>query len=146
MRVQKSIDISAPTERVWPFFVDPEKILQWCITYQKFEYAGDRRSGVGIPVYVEEQAGGSLMKIHFEATEWKENEKLAWRMVSGTGVKSYRQVYSLESIPPGSRFTFMEEVELPMGIIGKLIGIIAERMSKATVDKMLLKLKALAEA
>ena len=146
MRVQKSIDISAPTERVWPFFVEPEKVLQWCFTYKKFEYSGDRRSGVGTPVYVEEQAGGSLMKIHFEATEWKENEKLAWRMVSGTGVKSYRQVFSLEAIPSGSRFTFMEEVELPMGIIGKLIGLIAEQMSKATVDKMQLKLKALAEA
>jgi hypothetical protein len=40
----------------------------------------------------------------------------------------------------------MEEVKLPFGIIGKLIGLIAQRMSEATVDKMQLKLKALAEA
>jgi len=146
MRDQKSIEISAPSERVWSFFVEPEKVLQWYSTLKRFEYTGDQRSGVGTPLYIEEQAGGPLMKIHFEATEWKENEKLALRMVSGSGVKSYKQVWLLETTPTGSRFTFMEEIELPFGIIGKLIGLIAQRMSEVTVDKMQLKLKALAEA
>jgi uncharacterized protein YndB with AHSA1/START domain len=146
MRVQKSIEISAPPERVWSFFVEPEKVLQWYSTLKRFEYTGDQRSGVGTPLYIEEQAGGPLMKILFEATEWKENEKLALRMVSGSGVKSYKQVWLLETTPAGSRFTFIEEVKLPFGIIGKLIGLIAQRMSEATVDKMQLKLKALAEA
>ena len=146
MRVQKSIEISAPPERVWSFFVEPEKVLQWYSTLKRFEYTGDQRSGVGTPLYIEEQAGGPLMKILFEATEWKENEKLALRMVSGSGVKSYKQVWLLETTPAGSRFTFMEEIEFPFGIIGKLIGLIAQRMSEATVDKMQLKLKALAEA
>jgi len=146
MRVQKSIEISAPPERVWSFFVEPEKVLQWYSTLKRFEYTGDQRSGVGTPLYIEEQAGGPLMKILFEATEWKENEKLALRMVSGSGVKSYKQVWLLETTPAGSRFSFMEEIELPFGIIGKLIGLIAQRMSEATVDKMQLKLKALAEA
>ena len=67
-------------------------------------------------------------------------------MVSGASYKSYRQELILEPIQAGSRFTFMEEIILPYGIIGKLIGIFAERMSSATVDKMFTKLKALAEA
>lgn len=146
MRVQKSIEIAAPPERIWPFFVEPEKVLQWCITFKRFEYTGNQRSGVETPIYIEEQAGGPLMKMHFKITECKENEKLALRMVSGTGVKSYEQGWSLETIPSGSRFTFREEIELPLGVIGKLLGPILERMSAATVDKMLVKLKALAEA
>jgi hypothetical protein len=40
----------------------------------------------------------------------------------------------------------MEEIELPMGIIGKLIGLIAQKMSETTVNKIQLKLKALVEA
>lgn len=74
--------------------------------------------------YIQEQAAGPLMKIPFECTEWKENEKLALRMVSGSGVKSYKQVWSLERIPSGCWFTFMEEIEFPFGIFGKLIGLI----------------------
>ena len=47
MRVQRSIEIAAPPERIWPFLVEPEKIRQWCITFQKLEYTGDQRSGMG---------------------------------------------------------------------------------------------------
>ncbi|MFB0538377.1 MAG: SRPBCC family protein [Anaerolineae bacterium] len=146
MRVQKAIEINAPPKRIWPFFIEPEKVLQWCITFKRFEYTSNQRSGVGTPFYIEEQAGGPLMKMHFKITECKENEKLALRMVSGTGVESYEQSWSLETIPSGSRFTFREEIELPLGVIGKLLGFILERVSAATVDKMLVKLKTLAEA
>ena len=146
MRVQKAIDITAPPERIWPFFVEPEKVLQWYSTFKRFDYTSNQHSGVGTPIYIEEQAVGPMMKLHFECTEWKENEKLALQMVSGSGVKSYKQVWSLERIPSGSRFTFMEEIEFPYGIIGKLMGLIGQRMSEATVSKIQLKLKSLVEA
>jgi uncharacterized protein YndB with AHSA1/START domain len=146
MSVQKSIEITAPPKRIWPFFVEPEKVLQWYSTFREFEYTNNQRSGVGIPFYIEEQAGGPLMKIHSEAIEWEENEKLPLRMVSGSGVKSYKQVWSLETTSSGSRFTFMKEIEVPFGIISKIISLIAQRMSEATFSKIQLKLKALAEA
>ncbi len=146
MRVQKSIEIAAPPEKVWPFFVEPEKVLQWCITFKRFEYSATQRGGIGTPLYIEEQAGGGLTKMQFEVTEWKENESLALRMVSGANYGSYHQQWSLERSASGSRFTFMEEIELPFGVIGKLLGLVAQRMSLATVGKMEAKLKALAEA
>jgi uncharacterized protein YndB with AHSA1/START domain len=146
MRIQKTIEIAAPPERIWPFFVEPDRVLQWCSTFRKFEYSGDLRSGVGTPLYIEEQAVGPVMKMHFEVTEWKENDKLALRMVSASSVKSYEQEWWLDPTPSGTRFTFVEEIEFPFGVFGKLLGLIAQRMSAATVDKMQAKLKALAEA
>ena len=47
MKVQKSIEIAAPPDKVWPFLIEPEKILEWCITFLKLEYTGEQRSGVG---------------------------------------------------------------------------------------------------
>lgn len=146
MKVQKSIDIAAPPNRVWAFFIEPEKVLQWCITFKKFEYTGNQRSGKGTPLYIEEEAGGRLSKMQFEVTEWKENEKLALRMVSGGNYKSYEQCFSAEATSSGSKVSFMEEIILPYGVIGKLIGAIAQGVSNATVDKMFAKLKVLAEA
>jgi len=145
MKIQKTVEITAPPERIWPFFVEPERVLEWCSTFRKFEYTGDQRSGVGTPLYIEEQAVGPVMKMHFEVTEWKENDKLGLRMVSVSSVKSYEQEWSLEPTPSGTRFTFVEEIEFPFGVFGKLLGLIAQRMSAATVDKMQAKLKALAE-
>ena len=146
MKVQKSIEIAAPPDKIWPFLVEPEKILEWCITFLKFEYTGEQRSGVGTTFYLEEKAGGPLMKLNFRITEWVENERVAFSMISGTFVKGYEQSWTVEATPSGSRFTFMEEVKLPYGIIGKIMGLFAQRGSEATVGKMLPKLKSLAEA
>jgi len=84
--------------------------------------------------------------MQFEVTEWKENEKLAIRMISGGSYKSYEQHFAVEPAPSGSRVSFMEEIILPFGVLGKLIGVIAQGMSNASVDKMFAKLKVLAEA
>jgi uncharacterized protein YndB with AHSA1/START domain len=146
MKVQKAIEINAPPKKIWSFFVEPKKVLQWYSTFRRFEYTSNQRSGVGTPLYIKEQAGGGLTKMQFEVTEWKENEKLALQMVSGANYGSYDQLWSLEPISLGSRFTFMEEIIFPHGVIGKLIGLIAQRMSAATADKILTKLKTLAEA
>ncbi len=146
MKAQKSIEIAAPPSKIWPFFVEPEKILQWCITFKKFEYVSPKPGSEDAQVYIEEKAGGPLMKLYFKITDCVENKKIGLRMVSGTGVKSYVQSWSLEAIPTGSRFTFMEEVGLPYGVIGKLLGKLLAGESAATVDKMLARLKHLAEA
>jgi uncharacterized protein YndB with AHSA1/START domain len=146
MRVQQTIEVNVPTNRVWPFFVEPEKIMQWCITFKKFEYTSNQHSGVGTPLYIEEQAGGPLMKMRFEITEWKENEMVTLRMVSGPMMKSYEQFWKLETTPSGSRINFREDIEFSLGIIGKLLDSIEARSSAGTIDKMLSKLKSLVEA
>ena len=146
MKVQKSIEIAAPPDKVWPFLIEPEKILEWCITFLKLEYTGEQRSGVGTTFYLEEKAGGPLMKLNFRIMEWVENERVAFSMISGNFVKGYEQSWTVEATPSGSRFTFMEEVKLPYGVIGKIMGLFGQRGSEATVGKMLPKLKSLAEA
>jgi hypothetical protein len=131
MRVQKSIEANVPANKVWPFFVEPEKIMQWCITFKKFEYTSDQHSGVGTPLYI---------------TEWKENEMVTLRMVSGPMMKSYEQFWKLETTPSGSRINFREDIEFSLGVIGKLLDSIEARASVGTIDKMLVKLKSLVEA
>jgi uncharacterized protein YndB with AHSA1/START domain len=103
MKVQKAIEINVSPERVWPFFIEPEKVLQWCITFRKFEYTSSQRSGVGTPLYIEERAGGGLTRMKFEITEWKENERLSLRMISGGNYRSYIQQFMLEPTSSGSR-------------------------------------------
>ena len=146
MKVQNSIEIAAPPHKIWPFLIEPEKIQKWCITFLKFEYTGEQRSGAGTEFYLEEKAGGPLMKLNFRITEWVENRRVAFSMISGNFVKGYEQSWTVEATPSGSRFTFMEEIKFPYGIIGKIMGLFAQRGSEATVGKMLPKLKSFAEA
>ena len=146
MRIRRSIEIAAPPEKVWPFLVGPEKILKWWITLERFEYTGEQRNGVGTPFYLEERAAGRLMKLNFAVTEWLRNKRLGFSMTSGDFVKAYEQIWTVEATPSGSRFTFMEEIEFPYGIIGKILGLLGRRRSEATVGEMLARLRSLVEA
>ncbi len=146
MRVQQSIEIAAPPAKVWPFLIEPEKVLLWLTTFKRFEYTGPQRSGVGTPLYIEEDAGNGLAKMKFVIQHWEENERLGLKMVSGGSYPCYEQHMLLEPASTGSRLTYREDVVLPYGVIGRLIGLVAEGMSARTLRKMLLKLKALAEA
>jgi uncharacterized protein YndB with AHSA1/START domain len=146
MKIEKSIEIAAPPERIWPFFVDPEKVIKWSITFRKYQYTGDQRSGVGTPLYIEEKAGGPLMKMNFEITEWVENERIRLKMISGASLKSYEQLWTLAPTNSGSEFTFYEEIVFPLGVIGKLIGLVSQGSSYKFVTEMQSKLKSLVEA
>ena len=146
MRVQRSIEIAAPPEKIWPFLVEPVKILKWFTLLQKFEYTGEQRSGVGTPFYYEEKSGPQLMKLNYVVTEWVENERLAFIMTSGP-LKKDDQIWSIESTPAGSRFTLTEDVEMPWGIIGKImVALFAGRMIGKNLEEILANLKSLAEA
>jgi uncharacterized protein YndB with AHSA1/START domain len=146
MRVQKSIAIEAPPERIWPYLVEPEKILEWYFPLQEFEYTSQQRGGVGAPLYFQEKTSGGTMKLNCVITEWVENETLAFKMTSGNMLKSYQERWSVEATPSGSRFTFGEQGEFPNWILDKVIGPLAQRSSESTVEKMLTRLKSLVES
>lgn len=146
MKIEKSIEIAAPPERIWPFFIDPEKVLQWSITFREFQFTGEQRGGVGTPLYIEEKASGPLMKMNFEITEWAENERLRIKMLSGAPLKSYEQLWTLAPTDSGTEFSFFEEIIFPLGVIGKLIGLVGQGASYKFVTEMLAKLKSLVEA
>jgi uncharacterized protein YndB with AHSA1/START domain len=145
MKIERSIEISAPPERIWPYFVEPENILQWSITFREFRFTGEPQYGLGAPVYIEEKASGPLMKMNFEITEWAENERIRLKMISGAPLKSYEQLWTLQPTDTGTVFTFFEEIVFPLGILGKLIGFVGKGSSYKYVTEMQSILKSLVE-
>jgi uncharacterized protein YndB with AHSA1/START domain len=145
MKVERSIEIAAPPEKVWPFMTEPEKIMKWFDLLRKFEYTGDKRSGPGTTFYYEEKSGGQLMKLNYVVTDWKENNKLAFKVTSGS-LKKDDQVWSIEGTPTGSKFIMFEDVEMPFGPLGKVIGaVFGNRMIGGNIEKIMRNLKTLVE-
>ena len=146
MKVEKSIDIAAPPEKVWPFLAESEKVLQWYLPLQRFEYIGKQQGHQGTRLHFEEKVAGQVMKLNCEVTGWQENKRVAFRMMSGNVMKSYQERWTLTPTASGTRFTFMEEGEWSYGIIGQIVGLFIKGSSVVTVGKMLARLKVLAEA
>jgi uncharacterized protein YndB with AHSA1/START domain len=145
MEAQGSIDIAAPPEKVWPFLVEPDLILKWYTLLSDFRYTGEQHAGVGATFHFDEKAAG-LMKLDFVVTEWVENEILAFHMTSGNFDKGYEQRWTLEPTAGGCRFTLAEDIKMPYGPVGRLLGLMASPSSKAHIEELLDQLKVLAEA
>jgi len=141
MFVRDSIHIDAPGEKIWAYMIDPEKIMKWCITFQQFKYVSEQHQGVNTEIFIKEKASGLTMNLDFKVTDWVENEKIAFSKISGRMPKSYTQEWMLETENGGSKFTFQEQIVMPMGFIGRLIENAGKSSSKATVKKMLAILK-----
>jgi uncharacterized protein YndB with AHSA1/START domain len=145
MRIQRSIDISASPEKIWPFLVEPDKILKWFTLLRKFEYTGNKKSGVGSTFYYEEKSGPKLMKLDYLVTEWVENKRLFFVLAFGP-FKKDDQVWSLEATSSGSRFTMTEELEMARGTIESIITPILKGMIGKNIEKIQRNLKELFEA
>ena len=147
MRIERSVEIAAPPEKVWPFLIEPERIMQWFTLLKKFEYTGEQRNGVGTPFYYEEKNGPMLMKLSYEVTEWVENERLAFRMTAGpASTRRDDQIWAIEATPSGSKFTCTEELEIPWGVIGRMLAALMASIVGKRIQEMLDNLKKVVEA
>jgi hypothetical protein len=145
LKIQRSIEIKALATTIWPLLVKPENILKWC-PVEAISYSGQQRTGLKTLFYFEELAIGRLLKMNFMVTEWVMNESVAFKMTSGDFVKGYEQRYTIESTSTGSWFTCFEDVKMPYGILGRIGGLFRRHISEGRLERMLKKLKGLAEA
>jgi uncharacterized protein YndB with AHSA1/START domain len=145
MKVDKSIQISAAPEKVWPYLVEPEKVVMWFDSFKKCEYRSKKHSGIGTTYYVEEKVPGPLRKINFKVSDWDENKHLTLKMESGKNVNSYEIHWTLKESPSGANFHFVENVGMPFGIVGKILGKLGQGTADKMVEGMLTKLKELSE-
>jgi uncharacterized protein YndB with AHSA1/START domain len=145
MRVERSLEIAASPQRVWPLLVEPQQILKWFTLLKSFEYTSEPPRGVGTTFHYEEKSGGRLMKLDYRVTGWVENERLAFSVVSGP-LRKDDQVWSIAAVPGGSKVTLWEDVALPGGKLGDVVlAPVVGRMIGGHLAEMLVNLKGLTE-
>jgi uncharacterized protein YndB with AHSA1/START domain len=139
--IHKEIIINAGPEKIWPFLVEPEKILKWCFTLESFEYTSSQKGGKNATFRYIDKGAVHKVEVNCVISEWIENKVISFKMISGTHFKSYEGTWSVEHGEGRSTFCFEEKTKMPYGIFGKLAGILSERRASAVVDDMLEKLK-----
>jgi uncharacterized protein YndB with AHSA1/START domain len=143
--INKKIIINASPEKIWPFLVEPEEILKWCLTLESFEYTSSQEGGKNSTFRYIDKGAVHKVEVNCVITEWIENKVISFKMISGTHFKSYEGTWLIEYGQGRSTFCFEEKTKLPYGIIGKLAGILSERRASAVVEDMLERLKSYVE-
>jgi uncharacterized membrane protein len=117
-KIEKSIDIEAPPEKIWPM-VYWDKIPQWMDIIPKAEFTSKNKDGLGAIAHVNGEAGGIKSEWVAETTEWNENKRFAWRTLSGT----FTAFGSMTLTPTktGTRATIIMDYDLPYSFLGKLV-------------------------
>ena len=125
-RVEKTIEIKAPPEKVWEMLVFA-RIPEWDEGTQKNVKRVEYISEVNIPadkfkVGATANFLGKNDKLLFpcEITESIENEKIAYYL-SYSFVKRIDISYVLKPIEKGTKLLYVSDYEMPWGILGKFL-------------------------
>jgi len=146
-RLEKSIDIMAPPERVWEMLA-LDRLPEWDEGTQKNAKSVEYTSKVRTPedkYRVGATAHMTLNKgdLYLEITESLENEKMACRL---EGTYDGLITYSLEPVEKGTKLTYGMDYEMPWGILGKFLGkLFIHRMEEKELERSLEQLKSILE-
>ena len=122
-RMEKSIEIMAPPEKVWEMLA-LDRLTEWVPGYKRdlksVEYTSEIRtpedklrlgaSAHGIP----KKKG----EFNFEIKESLENQKFTYRL---SGSLNVLVTSTLEPVRQGTKFTYVYDYEMPWGILGKIL-------------------------
>jgi uncharacterized membrane protein len=145
VRIEKSIEIGAPREKVWEMLA-LDRLPEWNEEYGDVKYTSEVRNpedkySVGARSHTKMKGAG---EIDFEVTESLKNEKMTFRML-GKRANNTVVTYVLESIDDGTRFVYVMTYELPWGILGKGLGKLVKGSLEKEGKKALEKLKSILE-
>jgi uncharacterized membrane protein len=126
-RIEKSVEIKTPPEKVFNYLKLPEKQPEWMQFLEKNTITSEKKEGVGVTVHGVGAMSGREMEWNWEVTEWEKNKRIAWKFepppFKGGGG------FTLEPTDEGTRAVFESEYEVPYSILGKLLDKVKVRKS-----------------
>ena len=121
-RMEKSIEIRVPPERVWEI-LPLDRLIEWVPGYKRDLKSVEYTSEIRTPedrLRVGATARGipkKKGKFDFEVTESLENQKFTYRL---SGSLNVLVTSILEPVQQGTKFTYVYDYEMPWGILGKI--------------------------
>jgi len=121
-RIEKSIVIEAPVEKVFDFLTDVDNFVKTQhpeteMTVLSRDKGPDR---VGSKGKVRAKIGGHVLEVEVETTELVKNKRRVMRQKSGA-LKKMETTDLFEPTEKGTKLTTIMEYELPYSLLGKIV-------------------------
>ena len=143
-RIEKSIEIKAPPERVWEMLA-LDRQAEWMGEWKSAEYTSEVQKPkdkyrVGASCRMTTKEGVWDIKI----TESLENEKITYRVQGIKGVRNVNGTFTLEPTELGTKITAVSDYELS-SLMLKMLSKLVSRALEKDFEKGLGKLKSILE-
>jgi carbon monoxide dehydrogenase subunit G len=144
MRVERSVQLDAPPERVYELVMDPSRLGEWVTIHHHLEGPAPHRLERGSKLTQWLRIAGSRFKVRWTVVENEPQTRVVWE---GRGpVATHARVeYRFTPNGDGTRFFYVNEYDLPGGPLGRLAGRTVARVTAKELDATLQRLKSLVE-
>ena len=121
-RIEKTIEIEAPVEKVFAYVIDHENFVNNQPPDMEFKLLrkDDGPQRVGFTATVRAKVGGNVLEVEDETTELVKNKKYSGRQ-NGGSFKKFSHTELFEPTEHGTKYTTIIEYELPYSLLGKII-------------------------
>jgi carbon monoxide dehydrogenase subunit G len=143
MKVERQIDLGAPREEVYRLLMDPNRLRDWVTIHERFEDAPEELAQ-GAQMTQRLKVARQRFSVRWKVTEDERPSRVKWEG-SGPAGTSARVVYELEERDGGTRFSYLNEYELPGGAAGRIAGRAVSAAAGREVERSLERLKQLLE-
>lgn len=129
-----SVDVDAPVQATWEAVTDGPAQSEWMLATEVREVDGRHRVGAGLQAFTGLRLGPLRLGVPdtMVITRWEPPHR--WdvlhtgRVVKGTGT------FVVEPRGDGSRFLWREDLELPLGVVGRLGWLLVKPLFAAGVQ------------
>ena len=140
MRVERTIEIEAPPERVYDLVMDPKRLGEWVTIHAGLKQSPDGDLRKGSELIQSLKLAGRRFDVHWEVVQAEKPKRVVWE---GKGPVHSRAkvVYDLDADGDGKTcFSYMNEYSMPGGPLGRIAaGVLrhtAERESERTLEQL----------
>ena len=144
MKVERTVEIAAPPERVYDVVMDPSRLEEWVTIHHHLEDAPNGRLRKGSKMTQCLKLAGKKFNVRWTVVENDPCVRVVWEG-RGPVASHARVVYELEENSEGTRFSYLNEYDLPGGALGRIAGRAVSRVTQKELDGSLQRLKLLVE-
>jgi carbon monoxide dehydrogenase subunit G len=143
VKVEREIELDAPREEVYRLLMDPNRLGEWVTIHEGFEGSPDELSQ-GTEMTQHLKVAGRRFSVRWKVTGDDRPSRVTWEG-QGPARTNARVIYDLEESDGGTRFTYVNEYELPGGAAGRIAGRAVSGAAGREVERSLERLKGLVE-
>jgi carbon monoxide dehydrogenase subunit G len=145
MKVERTIEIAAPPQRVYEVVMDPGRLEDWVSVHESLIEApgGELKQDSELTQCL--KLAGRRFNVHWKVVQDDCPTRVVWEG-QGPVHSQAKVIYEFEpNGDGGTRFSYMNQYDLPGGPLGKLAGRSVAGIARKEADRTLERLKQLIE-
>ena len=145
VRIEKSIEIKAPPEKVWEMLAF-DKAVEWMEGWKNVKFTSEIRTSedkykVGASAHITEH-----VKYDYEISESLKNDKIVWHSAGSRSKPKMIMSHILKPTEMGTIVTTVFDYTSPFSVLGKIVDKAGgQKMAEKDTEKSLEKLKSILE-